>query len=202
MVRPGAQIKKPRVKFLLVGLRTALMVCQAINMAMTVVLPAPVASFKARRISSGLASLLALARWSSSSWPPLLCGATSVSQMAVSAASTWQKKGRTPLNLWWRQCCSKRAVSGVTCHWLGLGRPRHVSTAWRTWLMMEVVAYCWDSVERFNPSLNTISPCWASLLRFLGFGMGVMNSARLRVARICWVGWPSPSSSQCRCGQS
>ena len=27
------------------------------------------------------------------------CGATSVSQMAVSTASTWQKNGRTPLNL-------------------------------------------------------------------------------------------------------
>jgi hypothetical protein len=32
----------------------ALTVCQAISMAMTVVLPAPVASFKASRISSGL----------------------------------------------------------------------------------------------------------------------------------------------------
>ena len=40
------------------------MVCQAISIAMTVVLPAPVASFSARRISSGLASLLALARCS------------------------------------------------------------------------------------------------------------------------------------------
>jgi hypothetical protein len=60
MVRPGAQIRKPRVKFLLVGRRTALIVCQAMSMAMTVVLPAPVASFRARRISSGLASLLAL----------------------------------------------------------------------------------------------------------------------------------------------
>jgi hypothetical protein len=30
------------------------MICQAISMAMTVVLPAPVASFRARRMSSGL----------------------------------------------------------------------------------------------------------------------------------------------------
>jgi hypothetical protein len=28
-----------------------------------------------------------------------ICGATSVSQMAVSTASTWQKKGRMPLNV-------------------------------------------------------------------------------------------------------
>ncbi len=88
MVKPGAQIRKPRVKFLLVGRRTALMVCQAISMAMTVVLPAPVASFSAKRISSGLASLLALARCSSKILPFLVCGETSVSQMAVSAAST------------------------------------------------------------------------------------------------------------------
>ena len=47
--------RKPREKCLLPGCRTALTVCQAISIAMTVVLPAPVASFSARRISSGLA---------------------------------------------------------------------------------------------------------------------------------------------------
>ena len=41
------------------------------SIAMTVVLPAPVASFSASRISSGLASLLAPARCSSSRLPPL-----------------------------------------------------------------------------------------------------------------------------------
>ena len=64
------------------------MVCHAISMAMTVVLPAPVASFSAKRISSGLASLLALAKWLSNRLPPLDCGATSLSQIAVSTAST------------------------------------------------------------------------------------------------------------------
>ncbi len=84
---------------LLPGRRTALTVCQAISIAMTVVLPAPVASFSARRISSGLASLLAFARCSRKRLPRLpSCGATSVSQIAVSTASTWQKNGRTPLN--------------------------------------------------------------------------------------------------------
>jgi hypothetical protein len=47
---------------------------------MIVVLPAPVASFSASRISSGLASLLADARWSSRHLPFLNWGATSVSQ--------------------------------------------------------------------------------------------------------------------------
>ncbi len=59
----------------------------------------------------------------------LRLGATSVSQMAVSTASTWQKNGRTPVKLWWRQCWSRRAVSGVTCHSLGLGHARQVHVA-------------------------------------------------------------------------
>ncbi len=41
-------------------------------------------------------------------------GATSVSQMTVSTASTWQKNGRIPPKSWCRQCLSSRAVSGVT----------------------------------------------------------------------------------------
>ena len=66
---------------------------------MTVVLPAPVASFSASRISSGLASLFAFAEVLEEALARLAdCGATSVSQMAVSTASTWQKNGRTPLN--------------------------------------------------------------------------------------------------------
>ena len=43
IVKPGAQIRKPRVKYLLPWRRSALIVCQAMSMAMTVVLPAPVA---------------------------------------------------------------------------------------------------------------------------------------------------------------
>ena len=49
--------------------------------------------------SSGLASALAVVEVLEE---PLAvadrCGATSVSQIAVSTASTWQKNGRTPLN--------------------------------------------------------------------------------------------------------
>ncbi len=92
-------MRKPRVNFLDPGRRTALTVCQAISMAMTVVLPAPVASLRARRISSGLASWLASVRCFRKRSPALpIWGATSVSQMAVSTASIWQKKGRRPLN--------------------------------------------------------------------------------------------------------
>ena len=49
IVMPGVTTRKPRVKRLLLGRRTALTVCQAMTMAMTVVLPAPVASLGARR---------------------------------------------------------------------------------------------------------------------------------------------------------
>ena len=89
-------------------LRAEFSVCQAISIAITVVLPAPVASLKAMRRRSGLASALRARSRSSSCF-----GATSVSQMAVSAASIWQKKRRR-----WRagsrQCWSRRAVTGVT----------------------------------------------------------------------------------------
>ena len=49
-------------------------------------------------------------------------GATSVSQMSVSTASTWQKNGRMLLKLWCRQCWSSRAVSGVTCQSTRIGQ--------------------------------------------------------------------------------
>ena len=71
----------------LFGRRTALTVCHAISMAITVVLPAPVASLRARREISGLASALAFSRCSRKPLPAFSFGATSVSQMAVSAAS-------------------------------------------------------------------------------------------------------------------
>ena len=45
------------------------MVCQAMSIAMTVVLPAPVASFRARRISSGFASRFAFAKCSMNRLP-------------------------------------------------------------------------------------------------------------------------------------
>ncbi|WP_256211811.1 hypothetical protein [Nitrosomonas communis] len=42
-------MRKPRVKRLFAGRRIALIVCQAMSMAMTVVLPATVANFNASR---------------------------------------------------------------------------------------------------------------------------------------------------------
>ena len=93
-------IKKPLVNRVLCGWRTALMVCQAMIMAITVVLPAPVASFNASRLSPGFASLWAALSSAKICSPTLpSCGATSVSQMMVSTASTWQKNGRMLANL-------------------------------------------------------------------------------------------------------
>ena len=80
---PGATIKKRSVKR--VELRAVFRVCHAISMAMTVVLPAPVASLSAIRGSSGF-----IARSRSLS----ARGAISDNQIAVSAASIWQKNSR------------------------------------------------------------------------------------------------------------
>ncbi len=101
------------------------MVCQAMSIAMTVVFPVPVASLRAKRMSSGLASVFAAWRLSKNRRPVgLNFGATSVSQMTVSATSIWQKKGRRLLKLWCRQCFSSRAVSGVTPQSFELGMAR------------------------------------------------------------------------------
>ena len=59
MVTPGVTTRKPRVNRRLPGRRTELIVCQAMSIAMTVVLPAPVASFSASRARPGLAPSLA-----------------------------------------------------------------------------------------------------------------------------------------------
>ena len=98
-------------------------------MAMTVVLPAPVASLKPKRSSSGLASWLAASSLSRRSFPVLVRGATSVIQMRVSTASTWQKKGRRPSQSFRLQCLSSRTVCGVTPHLLGSGCSRQLATS-------------------------------------------------------------------------
>ena len=202
---PGVTTRKLRVNRELCGRRTALTVCQAISIAMTVVLPVPVASLRASRGRSGLASRLALARLSRKSLPARpACDATSVSQMAVSTASIWQKKGRMSLKRWCRQCRSRRAVSGVTRHWSGLGRLRQTSTCRRTSLMMAVRSYCWPPSASFrDASSNTRLACSAAApRRFFGLGMGLMNETRRRVLRTRFVGWPLSSSSQWRDGYS
>ena len=95
MVNPGVTTRNPLVNLRLLGCRTALMVCQAMTIAMTVVLPAPVASFRAIRSNSGLASWFTSPSRSNTLLSAALSrGATSVSQIRVSTASTWQKNGR------------------------------------------------------------------------------------------------------------
>ncbi len=132
--------------------------------------------------------------------PAARCGATSVSQIAVSTASIWQKKGRTPVNSWCRQCWSSRAVSGVTPQALGLPMPRHWSTRRRSSLMTGVGSYCCVAVETPAPSSKTSRSCPARRLCFFGLGMGVMNWAVRRASTIRPVGCPSASSSQWRAG--
>jgi len=62
--------------------------------------------------------------------------------------------------------------------------------------MTDVGSYCCASVESPLPSSRT-SWFWLALfLCFLGLGIGVMNSADLRLSRILCVGWPDSSSSQ------
>ena len=91
---PGVTTRNPRVNRGLPGRRTALTVCHAMSMAITVVLPAPVASFRASRESPGLASSFARSSCSRKLRPSRPSfGATSVSQMMASAASIWQKNG-------------------------------------------------------------------------------------------------------------
>jgi hypothetical protein len=103
MVMPGVTTRKPREAHFFFS-RTALSVCQAISIAITVVLPAPVASLSAMRMSSGLEATLAASRWAQNRcpWEDLL-GATSVSQMIVSTASIWQKNG-----LWLANGCVRQ----------------------------------------------------------------------------------------------
>jgi len=88
----GAKPENHGWKCLLAGRRVALIVCHAIIIAITVVLPSTVASFSATRNNSGLASRFADTKWSSSRFPFFELGATSVSQIAVSTASTWPKE--------------------------------------------------------------------------------------------------------------
>jgi len=79
---------KPRVNRWLLGRRTALIVCQAISIAMTVVLPAPVASLSASRTTPGLASSFAAPKRSRNRRPSASSfGATSTSQTIVSTVS-------------------------------------------------------------------------------------------------------------------
>ena len=59
---PGVTTRNPRVNLGLSGCLTAFTVCHAISMAMTVVLPDPVAIFSARRESPGLALSFACRR--------------------------------------------------------------------------------------------------------------------------------------------
>ena len=61
MVMPGVTTRKLRVKSWDLGYSTAFRVCQAMSIAMTVVLPEPVAILSAQRSNPGFAPSLAAA---------------------------------------------------------------------------------------------------------------------------------------------
>ena len=182
MVRPGATTRKPRVNLLLPGRRTALIVCQAMIIAMTVVLPAPVASFSARRISSGLASLLALAR----------CSRKPLAGLAQLRRDLGQPDGgfdRFDLAEE-RADVAELVMPPVLEQARGFGRDLPVVRIRPAAPLVDVVAELVDDRE----SGRTAAPRWRALclrrrraaagppvpLRFLGLGIGVMNSARSR----------------------
>ena len=180
------------------------MVCQAMSIAMTVVLPAPVASFSASRISSGLASALALARCSRNLFPASTLRRDLGQPDRRLDSLDLAEEGPDALKLWCRQCWRSRAVSGSPASrwdWAG-------SATRSTWLAKLVddrgrVVLLLLPSKAPCPRRNTkSSPGSADSLRFRGFGIGVMNRAGRRVSMICCVGWPSPSSSQCRAGYS
>ena len=62
-VMPGVMMRNALEYFLLPGERTALAVCHAMSVDMTIVFPAPVASLRAMRNNSGLASELTPSRY-------------------------------------------------------------------------------------------------------------------------------------------
>lgn len=90
MVIPGVMMRNPREKMLDIGERTAFTVCHAINIAMTVVLPEPVAIFRARRNSSGFASLFAASSCFQMCAYCCRRRATSVSQMTHGMETRWR----------------------------------------------------------------------------------------------------------------
>ena len=154
-------MRKPRVKFLLPERRTALMVCHAMSMAMTVVLPAPVASLSARRISSGLASLLtsfevlqdALAGFDDGAHlgqPDRRLDGFDLTEEGAHAAELVMPP------VLQQACCFRRDLPVV-----GAAELRHVPTCPRISLMREVGSYCCSFVERPLPSSKTISSCAA-----------------------------------------
>ncbi len=190
MVMPGATSKKASVNIFDCGRRALLIACHAISIAMTVVLPAPVASFRARRNRPGFEPSLCCRKYSRClAWTGFF-GATSVNQISVSAASTWQKNSGRSRSVA-RQCFSKRAVSYVTPQ-LASGELRHWSTSAR-------MALTRSFARRSDARSSRISSCWPPLARF-EVATATMYSDRRRPSFFSPVGIPSSESAQCRSG--
>ena len=190
------------MKCLLPGRRTALIVCQAISMAMTVVLPAPVASFSASRISSGLASLLAAARWSRMRLP--LC------RLRRDLGQPDRRLDRLDLAEE-RPHAAELVVPPVLQQPGCLRGDLPLAGVRQLPPCVHVAADLVDDRGRIVLLLlgrealalveHEVRLC-GGLCASSALGIGVMNSARRRFSTICCVGWPVSSSSQCRRGYS
>jgi hypothetical protein len=131
---------KPRLNRLL-DVLSLFAVRHAMSMAITVVFPLPVAIFRAMRRQPGLDCSFAMSNRCLMWAKRRTRRATSASQIAVSTASTWQKKGRTPAYSWRRQRLSRRWLVGVTPQSEGLGIARQFSTFPRISLTKSLTSY-------------------------------------------------------------
>ena len=185
---PGATIRKASAKRLELRARAAFRVCQAISIAITVVLPAPVASLKAMRNRSGFASAFSVRSRSDSCF-----GATSASHIgglhrldlaeeqaapSVGAAPVAQQPGSYRCN-----CGAESGIAQRACGYPGTD-------------LVDVVVGFPLPILVFKPRAS-----WAGTL-CRGGGTGTTNSLRRRPVAGTPVGMPFSSSSQWQAGSA
>ena len=205
MVMPGVTTRKLRVNRELCGRRTALTVCQAISIAMTVVLPAPVASLRANRGRSGLASRFGAGQMVEE----IPAGAARLRRHLgepdggldrLDLAEEGPDAAETVMPPVLQQAGGFRGhapLVGVGEAAPGIDLPAYLVDDDRKVVLLPPSASFRDA------SSNTRLACSAAApRRFLGLGMGLMKETRRRASRMRFVSWPLSSSSQWRDGYS
>ncbi len=189
---PGVTTRKRLVNRASRGLCTLFSVCQATSIAITTVLPAPVAIFRATRGRPELCWELCSASRGRQSVKPSR-PATSARKIAVSAASRWQNRTRSS-RVGSAQCSSSLRVVGVT---LPYPRWRHRPTSRRRSLIREFFS------RRSPVRSMSISTCVAAdaCLPFLIGAMGMNDSLGRRPGLTAPVG-PFGPISKCWSGCS
>ena len=182
---PGVTTRNRLVNRASRGLWAWFSVCHATSIAITTVLPEPVAIFSAVRGNSALWTAFASSTRRRQSVPDRLRRpATSARKIAVSAASRWQNSTRSSPRPGSDQCCSSLRVIGVTLSYVR----RHVSRARRTSLIR---LFC----SRRSPvtSKSRLS-CAAAPRSLRDAGTGIHDSLGRRPALIAPVGPDGPIS--------